>query len=252
MSELIQAIEDEAFISWSIISVTVILAILVVIFIFTRLILAHLRNANENITMKEIDQRVKEYVNRPYEISQMVFEIIICNTCIIVTMYIYNWVENNTPFLERYFGIIMIVLIIISILINDFLDAKLRQDMIKTEDKGNLRLLSSCSIILQFLFFKIYFKTVEYDEFLLCYAGLVIGRFVYFDSTREEFFKCIKNLMQFLIPLIIALILTGIIWGIGLHLGIISTKNIFLSLIISHLEILFSVHLTKKLIYEML
>lgn len=248
MSEIMQVMEDEVFVSWVMISIIIIFAILVAVVIITRLILACLRTVDENSTMKEMDEIAKEYVNRPYEISQMVFEIIICNTCIIVMMYVYYWLFNNMPFLEGYFGIIMIVLIIIAILINDFLDVKLEQDMIKEEDKGNLRLLSSCSIILIFLLLKIYFKTVEYDEFLLCYIGLVIGRFIYFDSTCKEFFQCIKKLMQFLIPLIIALILTVIISGIGLHLGIITAKNIFFSLIISHLEILFCIHLTKELI----
>ena len=167
MSEIIQVMEDEAFASWTMISVIIIVVILLAIFIFTRLILSLLRNVDENSTMEEMDEIAKEYVNRPYEICQMVFEIIICNTCIVVMMYIYYWLTNNTPFLESYFGIIMILLIIFAILINDFLDVKLRQDMIREEDKGNLRLLSSYSIILLFLFSKIYFKSVEYDEFLL-------------------------------------------------------------------------------------
>lgn len=167
MSEIIQVMEDEVFVSWIMISVIIIFAILATIFIFIRFILAHLRNVDENSTMGEMDEIAKEYVNRPYEIYQMVFEIIICNTCIIVMMYIYYWLTNNASFLERYFGIIMIALIIIAILINDFLDIKLGQDMIKAEDKRNLRMSSSCSIILLFLLLKIYFKTVEREHFLI-------------------------------------------------------------------------------------
>lgn len=200
--------------------------------------------------MEEMDAIVKEYVNRPYEISQMVFEIIICNTCIIVIMYVYYWLAKNLLFLEKYLGIIMLVLIIIAILLNDFLDEKLKQDMIKEEDKGNIRLISSCSIIMLFSFLKIYFKTAEYDEFLLCYIGLVLGRFIYFDSTLKEFIRCVKNLKSYFIPLIIAFLLTGIISGIGLHLEVITTNNLFISLMISHFAILFFIHLTKKMIYD--
>ena len=186
VNEIMQLMENEAFFSWAVISIFILLSIIVVIFIVTRIILYERRKVDENTTMEEMDAIVKEYVNRPYEISQMVFEIIICNTCIIVIMYVYYWLAKNLLFLEKYLGIIMLVLIIIAILLNDFLDEKLKQDMIKEEDKGNIRLISSCSIIMLFSFLKIYFKTAEYDEFLLCYIGLVLGRFIYFDSGASQ------------------------------------------------------------------
>ena len=250
VNEIMQLMENEAFFSWAVISILVLLFIVAVIFIVTRIILYERRKVDENTTMEERDAIAKEYVNRPYEISQMVFEIIICNTCIIVIMYVYYRLAKNLLFLEKYLGIIMLVLIIIAILLNDFLDEKLKQDMIKEEDKGNIRLISSCSIIMLFSFLKIYFKTAEYDEFLLCYIGLVLGRFIYFDSTLKEFIRCVKNLKSYFIPLIIAFLLTGIISGIGLHLEVITTNNIFISLMISHFAILFFIHLTKKMIYD--
>ncbi len=250
VNEIMQLMENEAFSSWAVISIFVLLSIVAVIFIVTRIILYERRKVDENTTMEEMDAIAKEYVNRPYEISQMVFEIIICNTCIIVIMYVYYWLAKNLLFLEKYLEIIMLVLIIIAILLNDFLDEKLKQDIIKEEDKGNIRLISSCSIIMFFLFLKIYFKTAEYDEFLLCYIGLVLGRFIYFDSTLKEFIRCVKNLKSYFIPLIIAFLLTGIISGIGLYLEAITTNNLFISLMISHFEILFFIHLTKKMIYD--
>lgn len=250
VNEIMQLMENEAFFSWAVISIFVLLSIVVVIFVVTRIILYERRKVDENTTMEEMDAIVKEYVNRPYEISQMVFEIIICNTCIIVIMYVYYWLAKNLLFLEKYLGIIMLVLIIIAILLNDFLDEKLKQDMIMEEDKGNIRLISSCSIIMLFSFLKIYFKTAEYDEFLLCYIGLVLGRFIYFDSTLKEFIRCVKNLKSYFIPLFIAFLLTGIISGIGLHLEVITTNNLFISLMISHFAILFFIHLTKKMIYD--
>lgn len=250
VNEIIQLMENEAFFSWAVISILVLLFIVAVIYFVTRIILYERRKVDENTTMEEMDAIVKEYVNRPYEISQMVFEIIICNTCIIVIMYVYYWLAKNLLFLEKYLGIIMLVLIIIAILLNDFLDEKLKQDMIKEEDKGNIRLISSCSIIMLFSFLKIYFKTAEYDEFLLCYIGLVLGRFIYFDSTLKEFIRCVKNLKSYFIPLIIAFLLTGIISEIGLHLEVITTNNLFISLMISHFAILFFIHLTKNMIYD--
>lgn len=50
MSEIMQVMEDEAFVSWVMISIIIIFAILVAVVIFTRLILACLRTVDENST----------------------------------------------------------------------------------------------------------------------------------------------------------------------------------------------------------
>ena len=44
---------------------------------------------------------------------------------------------------------------------------------------------------------------MEYDEFLLCYIVLVLGRFIFFDSTINEFKKSLGDLKEYVIPLII-------------------------------------------------
>lgn len=251
VNEIIQIMENEKFISWAILSIFVLLAIVATIFIIVRIILYNSRKVNENTTMEEIKAIAKEYVNRPYEISQTVFEIIISNTCIILMMYVYYWLEKNLLFLGKYLGIIMIVLIILAIFLNNFLDKKLKQDMINEEDKGNIRLISSCSVILLFLFIKIYFKTMEYDEFILCYIVLILGRFIFFDSTISEFKKSVGNLKEYIIPLVIAFILMAIISWIGLYLEVITTDNLFISLIICHLALLFFIHITKKIMYDL-
>lgn len=251
VNEIIQMMENEKFIYWAILSIFVLLAIVATIFIIVRIILYNSRKVNENTTMEEIKAIAKEYVNRPYEISQTVFEIIISNTCIILMMYVYYWLEKNLLFLGKYLGIIMIVLIILAIFLNDFLDKKLKQDMINEEDKGNIRLISSCSVILLFLFIKIYFKTMEYDEFILCYIVLILGRFIFFDSTISEFKKSVGNLKEYIIPLVIAFILMTIISWIGLYLEVITTDNLFTSLIICHLALLFFIHITKKIMYDL-
>ena len=80
--------------------------------------------------MAELDTMAKAYVNRPYEIAQTVFEIIISNTCIIVMMYVYYCIEKYMLFLQNYLGIIMIALIVLAILLNNFLDYILKQDIL--------------------------------------------------------------------------------------------------------------------------
>ena len=87
---------------------------------------------------------------------------------------------------------------------------------------------------------------MEYDEFLLCYIVLVLGRFIFFDSTINEFKKSLGDLNEYVIPLIIAFILTGIISWIGLYLKV----NLFISLIMCHIAMLFFIYIMKKIIHD--
>ena len=125
-----KVIENENFASWAIISIFALLFIVDTIFIITRIILYKSRVIDENTTMAELDTMAKAYVNRPYEIAQTVFEIIISNTCIIVMMYVYYCIEKYMLFLQNYLGIIMIALIVLAILLNNFLDYILKQDIL--------------------------------------------------------------------------------------------------------------------------
>ena len=254
MDRIMQIVKSDAIINWSIISIFMLLVMVGIIFITTRLILYKKREAiiDENTTMEELDEISRKNVNRPYEVCQMVFEILISNTCVIVMMYVYDRIANNVLFLEKYLGIVMIILIILAIMINNFLDEKLVQDMLKKEEKGNIRLLSSCSILLIFFFFKFYFHTAEYDDLLLCYIGLVLGRFIYFDSSLEGIKECFRGLKPYILPLIIGILFTGAILGVEIYLGIITTENVFFSLTISHVFILYFIHITKKIIYELM
>ena len=161
MDRIMQIVKSDAIINWSIISIFMLLVMVGIISITTKIILCQKREAiiDENTTMEELDEISRKNVNRPYEVCQMVFDILISNTCVIVMMYVYDRIANNVLFLEKYLGIVMIILIILAIMINNFLDEKLVQDMLKKEEKGNIRLLSSCSILLIFFFFKFYYHT---------------------------------------------------------------------------------------------
>ena len=68
---------------------------------------------------------------------------------------------------------------------------------------------------------------MEYDEFLLCYIVLVLGRFIFFDSTINEFKK-----------------------SLGLYLKVITTDNLFISLIMCHIAMLFFIYIMKKIIHD--
>ena len=58
---------------------------------------------------------------------------------------------------------------------------------------------------------------------LYCFS---FRKIYFFDSTINEFKKSLGDLKEYVIPLIIAFILTGIISWIGLYLKVITTDNL--------------------------
>ena len=62
--------------------------------------------------------------------------------------------------------------------------------------------------------------------------------------------KGLGDLKEYVIPLIIAFILTGIISWIGLYLKVITTDNLFISLIMCHIAMLFFIYIMKKIIHD--
>ena len=96
-----------------------------------------------------------------------------------------------------------------------------------------------------FLFLKIYFKTMEYDEFLLCYIVFSFRRDLFLILPLMSLKKSLGDLRRYVIPLIIAFILTGIISWIGLYLKVITTDNLFINLIMCHIAMLFYLYNEK-------
>ena len=64
----------------------------------------------------------------------------------------------------------MIALIVLALVLNNFLDYILKQDMLKIENQANIRLISSCSVLCYFYFLRYTLKLWNMMSF--CYAIL--------------------------------------------------------------------------------
>lgn len=161
MDAIFEVMESEGFITWLLISSVVLLGGLIILFVAIRAFCYY--QIDELDGNYDIDKIAKKIALKPYEVAQAVFEVVIANTCIIVMMCIYYWITEKLDFLNEFFSIILLVLIVIAVIANNMIDNKLDQNMLEKSDKAMIRLISSLSIIIILGYIKIKFVTSQYD-----------------------------------------------------------------------------------------
>lgn len=246
---LLQRIESEAFITWVYCSVAFLIFAYVVAYIATRMYYQHRINASTDTVPN--DEMARKLANEPEKAALILFEIIITNFCIIVSFAIYNFLVENLPFLGDFSSYIMLVLIIITIQFNKAIDIKLEQNVLSDDDKTNIRLLCSLAVIVFFVFFVIKYRTKSYGDFLSCYSALVLGRFVFYDSTWKKSVvdtlePCFR--MRYLIPLLVDILFTYAVFIMGVHFSLISDANMVGALVLIHIVLILCIHIAKRII----
>lgn len=245
---LFTMVQSEDFLSWIILTTMVLFVTLFLLFVGVRIF--YNLKIEKSINIDKVNEMARKFVLGPYEMMQAFFEVLISNACIIVTIYIFYWATSVSVFLESYSNYLLLILIVLSVIANNIIDKKIGQEMLSIEDKASIRLMSSLSIVLIFGFIKIKFSSSDYDELILCYVGLVLGRFVYFDSTWNQFKVSILSFFRHVIPFSVAMFFTYIVSYFGFHYGIITQTNILASLVWIHICIVFSVHLAQRIVWR--
>ena len=151
--------------------------------IITRIIL--IKKLKEDDKPNEVHETIeKKYAN--------CFEIITSSFCILGVSLIYQDISMLLAFVGNWLTIILLALILIGVFANNILDKVFRIDFVFRNNKtdgltrSNMRLVSSISLLFVMLFFNI---NGSNSFMLLLYAGIVFGRFIFFDISIEQ----IKN-----------------------------------------------------------
>lgn len=208
-----------------------------------------------------VDEAANTLAFQPEMVIQRTLEVIIADTCILGACFIYNLYTQIFSCLSDYNGIVLLVLIIIAIICNNLVDNKLGQDLVNKkvgkslvkhdvdeEIVANLRLLSSIVVLFMLIGFSVFSKTSEFSQLTICVVGLVLGRFIYFDTTLQRLWKNIKEIAQNLIYAVIAVLLTMIILGTGIYYNVIDTENFLLSIFGGHIFMLIVINVAKGIV----
>lgn len=223
---------------------------LVFYFVITVAMRIYYLNFDKRKDEKTVEEVAKSFVYGPENFFNSVMELIVTNTCILGVGYIYGRVANTFEILSEWMGLILLVLIVIAIVCNNLIDKYwLNKWWIEGNvyRKDNLRLVSSLSVLAIILIVSILFKSRENFQFALCMAGLVLGRFIYFDSSVNGFINEVRAIFKCWPCFLVAMALMGVLIGTGIAYQIIEPNNAVETLFIAHVFYLIVTQVCMKI-----
>ena len=87
-----------------------------------------------------------------------------------------------------------------------------------------------------FLYIRFIYNDTNYNELIIYFAGLVIGRFIYFDFTWKDFSQTMRNLWENLPLLLLIILYSGLMCWVGFTTKFLLKSNgVIVSILIAHL-----------------
>ena len=226
-------------------------AFVISLFLFIGVKLFYILDLNQrNVTIENINKGAKKQYYKPYEIWYVIVETIISNTTILFMLLLnkifnnlyqllnLNEVSNSQSWSSILFIIIEICIFhILSSIWNksyDVIDVEY-----KVEQKKNVRLISSICVLVVYIILKLLFSSEGKDTILFSYFFIVLGRFIYFDTTRKDITDFLWILARYSWLVIIIVLYTIIICCLGYKMNIF-LNNSLLSAFVCNVCILVS------------
>ena len=153
-----------------------------------------------------------------FSLTERFYELIFSGGSIIgfmVAYYLINRFVTSGAFYQfwsDYKDYLLLVFMIISILVNTFLDHVLVPlKRLDRDEMASIRLTGMLYMILIFCYIKFIYEDNNYDMFITYFLTLMIGRFVYFDASFKDFLHCIKQAAANIPIMIMGLTYLGIL-----------------------------------------
>lgn len=239
----------ENFWNWIFISMLIVIGFYVVVIITIRI---YYIKFNKKWKSMPVEEAAKILKLQPEMVLQKILEIIITDTCILGTCFVYTWYTQTFPFWSDYNTIVLLGLIIIAIMCNNRVDKKIGNSFGKYNEKdvASLRLLSSIVILIMIIWFSVFYKSEIFKQLSVFILGLILGRFIFFDTTIQDFYKTVIGIIRNMAYAIIALLITMIIMGIGIAYEVIDAENFLLSILGGHIFLLVVINVTREIIKD--
>jgi hypothetical protein len=190
---------------------------------------------------------------QPYLLIESFYEMVFSSTSVLLFLAIYYlldayYMNRITEFWNRYQNVFLLILICLSVFSTAWLDTvfvKLRH--LSSDQKSGVRLTSSLFIVLILLYIRFIYQDTNYNELILYFVTLAIGRFVFFDFTAEEFGKMLKSIGRNLPLLLLMSVYSGFICWYGFRVDFLLTSNgVILSTFIAHAFMCIAIFVLNK------
>ena len=184
-------------------------------------------------------------------------EFVIAVFAVIVSIYLYELIQDyfgELFFYQEYASIIQILTIVIAIIIMDLCSKRftIQPDCLSSveiqKDITSIRLLASIFAIFHPLFIRFYLGNQQYNNLTICYVAVIIGRFVYFDSSWQGFWLEIKKMIRYfwIIPVLIIFVYIPLFLLVYKEVSLSNTSILFVICLI-YFAMLFSVNSYKNI-----
>ncbi len=155
---------------------------------------------------------------------------------------------NEFEFWNKYSDYILLAMIVISVALISLMDRliiPLRR--LKKGEKASLRMAAMVYMTVIFFYIKFIYLDNNYDSIIAYFITLIIGRFVYFDATLEDFGSAMKDLAGTLPILGLVLLSTGLLALYGFRTGYLLRANgVVVSLFIAHLFMIIEIFVIAR------
>lgn len=173
------------------------------------------------------------------------YEMIISATSMLFFIGIYFLIEHryfkvSEDFYEvwnKYNDFLLLAALFIAIFLINFVDTLvIPLKLLYREEKATLRMMAMIYMLLIFAYIKFIYKNDNYDEIIVYFLIMVIGRFVYFDASFIDFLKSMKKIFLEMPMLLLCLSTTAIMAWYGFSTEyLLKSNGVVLSLWIAHL-----------------
>ncbi len=205
----------------------------------------------------------RNYVYHRFQnLIQKFYELIFSGNCILFFMTVYYLinrfytVEPYKTWFNQYSSFILLLLIILSCILNTFLDKCLiHLDHVNDTERSSVRILGMLYMMIIFAYIKYIYKNDNYDMYIVYFLGLIIGRFVYFDASFKDFVINVGSALARFPLMLLALACTGgmAYWGFSSkflikHIGVVT--NVFIAHIFLCIAIFVIFHLHPERLFK--
>lgn len=195
-------------------------------------------------------------VDETISLTERFYELIFSSTFILMFVAIYFAIDyfgfgtTDKTIWSKYNGIILLFFILGSVILNSFVDNKIIPlNHIRPGERASMRLLGMIYMLIIFAYIKFFYVDSNYDNIIMYFITLVIGRFVYFDASLESFQEAMNGVKDNLPILLLALMCTSIMAAFGFNTHYLQEQyGVVFNLFYAHiflLVVIFIVHKTE-------
>ncbi len=180
---------------------------------------------------------------RPYEFIESFYEMAFASTSILLLLSLYYIIgdrinlHTESKVWNQYKDWVLIGFLLVSMLVDRIFDRVLVPlHYISAQKRGSVRLMASIYVMLILMYIRFIYEDYNYENLILYFVMLVIGRLVYFDVTWEGFRNdCLGLFRNLPVLLLMSAYSATVVWY-GFTSGFLMKANgVIVSTLIAHL-----------------